>query len=97
MRVIAKKTLRKFWEKCNDSEQQLKTWFKEASGADWNSPNNIKKEYAKASILPDNFVVFDICGNKYRLVVRINYERNWVFIKFIGSHKEYDKIDFKTL
>lgn len=97
MRVIAKKTLRQFWEKYNDSEQQLKTWYREASGADWNSPNDIKNEYAKASILPNNFVVFDICGNKYRLVVRINYERNWVFIKFIGSHKEYDKIDFKTL
>ena len=97
MRVIAKKTLREFWEKYNDSEQQLKTWYKEAICAKWNSPIDIKKNYAKASILPNNFAVFDICRNKYRLVVRINYERNWVFIKFIGTHKEYDKIDFKNI
>ncbi len=93
MRVIAKKILRNFWEKYTDSEQQLKVWYKEASKAAWKSPNDIKDEYAKASILKSGKVVFNICGNKYRLIVDINYERQWVFIRFIGTHKEYDKVD----
>ena len=93
MRVVAKKILRGFWESYTDSEQQLKTWYKEASKASWKNPNDIKDEYAKASILKSGRVVFDICGNKYRLIVDINYERQWVFIRFIGTHKEYDKVD----
>ncbi len=91
MRVIAKKILREFWEKYTDSEQQLKTWYKEASKAVWKNPNEIKNDYAKASILKNGKVVFNICGNKYRLIVDINYERQWVFILFISTHKEYDK------
>jgi len=93
MRVIAKKILREFWEKYSDSEEQLKTWYKEASKAKWKNPNDIKSEYAKASILKNSRVVFNICGNSYRLIVEINYEREWVFIRFIGTHTEYDKID----
>ena len=93
MRVVAKKILREFWEKYTDSEEQLKTWYKEASKADWNNPAEIKEEYVKASILKSGRVVFNICGNKYRLIVDINYKRHWVFIRFIGTHKEYDKID----
>jgi len=93
MRVIAKKILRQFWEKQADSEEQLKTWYKEASKSIWNSPNDIKSEYPKASILKNGRVVFNICGNRYRLVVKINYLRKWVFIRFIGTHTEYDKID----
>lgn len=97
MRVIAKKILREFWDKYTDSEQQLKTWYKEASNAKWSSPNDIKKEYARASIIGDSRVVFDICGSKYRLIVKINYERQWAFIRFIGTHKEYDNIDAKNV
>ena len=93
MRVVAKKTLRDFWEKYTDSEIQLKSWYKEASKASWTSPNGIKADYAKASILKSGRVVFNICGNKYRLIVDINYLRQWVFIRFIGTHKEYDKVD----
>jgi mRNA interferase HigB len=93
MRVIAKKILREFWEIQSDSEEQLKTWFKEASKASWTSSNKIKSEYPKASILKSGRVVFNICGNKYRLIVQINYLRQWVFIRFIGTHGEYDKID----
>ena len=93
MRVIAKKILRDFWKKHSDSEEQLKTWFKEASKANWNNPNDIKDEYIKASILKNSRVVFNICGNKYRLIVSINYERKWIFIRFIGTHRDYDKID----
>ena len=92
MRVIAKKILREFWERYNDSEEPLKTWYKEASKASWKIPSDIKAEYTKASILKSGKVVFNICGNKYRLIVDINYERQWVFIRFIGNHKEYDNI-----
>jgi mRNA interferase HigB len=93
MRVIAKKILREYWEKKTDSKEQLKTWYKEASKARWTSPNNIKSEYPKASILKSGRVVFNICGNKYRLIVQINYLRQWVFIRFIGTHGEYDKVN----
>jgi mRNA interferase HigB len=97
MRVVAKKILREFWEKHADAEEQLKTWYKEASKASWNNPSDIKQEYAKASILKGGRIVFDICGNKYRLVVDINYLRKWVFIRFIGTHADYDKIDANTI
>ena len=93
MRVFAKKILREFWEERNDAEQQLKTWYKEASKANWISPAEIKSEYAKASILKTGKVIFNICGNKYRLIVDINYKRQWVFIRFIGTHDDYGKID----
>ena len=97
MRVVAKKILREFWEKYNDSEQQLKTWYKETSKADWKNPTEIKAEYSKASILKSGRVVFNICRNKYRLVVEINYLRRWVFVRFIGTHAEYDKIDANNI
>jgi len=93
MRVFAKKILREFWERQTDSEEQLKTWYKEASKAVWTSPNDIKSEYPRASILKSGRVVFNICGNNYRLIVQINYSRGWVFIRFIGPHVEYDKVD----
>ena len=93
MRVIAKRILRDFWVKHNDSEEPLKTWYKEASKATWNDPSDIKEEYSKASILKNSRAVFNICGNKYRLIVEINYKRQWVFIRFIGTHKDYDNID----
>ena len=97
MRVFAKKTLREFWEENQDSEQQLKTWYKETSKAKWKTPADIKAEYAKASILKNNRVVFNICWNKYRLIVEVNYERQWSFIRFIGSHNDYDKIDAEKI
>lgn len=97
MRVLAKRTLRDFWDLNPDSEQQLLVWFREASKADWNTPNEIKLQYASASILKNNKVVFNICGNKYRLIVEINFIRKWAFIRFIGTHKEYDKIDANNI
>ena len=92
-RIIAKKTLRDFWEQHSDCEQYLKTWYETAKGSYWKNPMGIKKTYASASILKDNRVVFNIKGNSYRLVVKFNYERQWAFIRFIGTHEEYDKID----
>lgn len=88
MRIIAKKTLREFWEAHADCEQQLKSWFQESSRTEWKSPNEIKQEYPSASILNDNRVVFNIKGNKYRLIVKINYEYQIVWIRFIGTHSE---------
>ncbi len=93
MRVIAKKVLRDFWNRYPDCEQQLKAWFKEAEDAVWKSPNEIKREYPSASILENNRVVFNIKGNNYRLIVKINYYYQMVWIRFIGTHSQYDKID----
>ena len=93
MRVIAKRTLREFWEKHEDCEQQLKAWYHEAENAYWKTPNDIKKEYPSASFLITNRVVFNIKGNHYRLIVKINFDFGIVWIRFIGTHAEYDKID----
>jgi len=97
MRVIAKKILREFWENHADSEDQLKTWYKEADKAKWTSPNDVKSVFPQASILRSGRVVFNICGNKYRLITQINYLRQWIFIRFIGTHTEYDKIDAEKI
>lgn len=93
LRVIAKKILRDFWESHADCEQQLKAWFYETSKAEWKNPNEIKQEYPSASILNDSRVVFNIKGNNYRLIVKINYDYQMIWIRFIGTHSEYDKIN----
>lgn len=93
MRIIARKTLKDFWESHADAEQPLKAWFYEASRAQWVSFDEIKKRYRSAGLLPGNRVAFDIKGNKYRLVVHIHYNTGIIFIRFIGTHAEYDKID----
>ena len=92
-RIIAKRTLREFWEKYADSEQYLKTWYETVKNSNWNSPNDIKKTYVSASILKDSKVIFNIKGNSYRLIVKFNYVKQLAFILFIGTHAEYDKID----
>ena len=97
MRIIAKKILRDFWEAHPDSEQQLKSWYQETAKGEWTSPNQIKREYPSASFLVDNRVVFNIKGNHYRLIVKISYNYQMVWIRFIGTHAEYDKINAKTI
>jgi mRNA interferase HigB len=99
MRVIAVRALREFWRRSGrgDAERPLRAWFREAKRAGWHSPNEIKKVYANASILAGNRIVFNIAGNKYRLVVKINYPYGVVYIRFIGTHKEYDGIDVETI
>lgn len=96
-RIFAKSTLRKYWEKKPETEQYLKTWYDTALKADWKSPHDVKNTYANASILKNNRIVFNIKGNEYRLVAKINYERQWLFIRFIGTHKEYDQTDCETI
>lgn len=93
MRVISKKMLREFWEVHPDCKDQLKAWYNEAERAAWKSPEDIKREYPSASILKSKRVIFNIKGNAYRLVVRINYGYGLVWIRFAGTHEEYDRID----
>ena len=96
-RVIAKSTLREYWEKHLDAEQYLKTWYDTVKSAKWFSPSDVKQTYVNASILKNGRVVFNIKGNSYRLIVKFNYEKQWAFIRFIGTHAEYDKIDADTI
>lgn len=97
MRIITRQKLIAFWTKHPNAEQALKAWEKETEHAGWASPDEIKARYASASILADNRVVFNIKGNDYRLVVKIHYNTGVVFIRFIGTHKEYDRIDAETI
>jgi mRNA interferase HigB len=96
-RIFLKSTLREFWGKHADSEQYLKTWYNTAMDAVWKTPNDVKQTYSSASILRDSRVVFNIKGNAYRLVAKFNYEKQWIFVRFIGTHDEYDKIDANTI
>ena len=95
MRIISRRTLKEFWEQSAyvDSEQALEAWFDEARQASWKTPSDIKAQYKSASILKDSRVVFNIHGNKYRLIVKINYDFSVIYIRFVGTHKQYDKID----
>ncbi len=96
-RIIAKRTLREFWERYAEAEPYLKTWYETAKNSEWNSPSDIKETYSHASILKNGRVVFNIKGNSYRLIVKFNYERQWAFIRFVGTHNEYNKIDAETI
>lgn len=100
MRVIALSTLRRFLDASSsydDAAGPTLAWYRHAVRADWSSPNDIKREFGTASILRDGRVVFNISGNKYRLVVRINYPYRIVYVRFIGTHAQYDKIDAQTI
>lgn len=97
MRVIAVATLRAFWERHPDAEQPLKAWYQEAANANWTQPADIKAQYRSASVLKNRRVVFNIKGNDYRLIVAIAYKLQIVFIKFVGTHKEYDAVDAESV
>ena len=93
MHVISQKKLRDYYNKHKEIKSQLETWYHEAKNAEWKNPQEVKKKYGSASIIGGNKVVFNIKGNKYRLLTKINYQMKIVYIKFIGTHKEYDKIN----
>ena len=100
MRVIALSTLRAFWEgtpACADAREPVLAWYRHVLRADWHSPAEVKMDFGTASILRDGRVVFNIAGNKYRLVVWINYPYRVVYVRFIGTHAQYDKIDAQTI
>ena len=96
-RIFAKSTLRDFWEKHPDSEQYLKTWYDIVLNTRWENPADVKQVFGNASILKSGRVVFNIKGNSYRLVAKINFEKQWLFIRFIGTHKDYNTIDANTI
>lgn len=96
-RIFAKSTLREYWGNNPDTEQHLKTWYDTAKNSDWKTPAEVKSTYSNASILKGSRIVFNIKGNEYRLVTKFNFEKQWIFIKFIGTHEEYDKIDANTI
>jgi len=93
MRIISIKRMREFWEKHRDAEQPIKAWYEEAKKASWKTPAEIKLQYRSASFLANNRVVFNIRGNKYRLVIALKYDFQICYIRFMGTHSEYDKID----
>jgi len=101
MHIISRKRLVEFWMREPESRVQLEAWFAEARHANWASPVDIKAMYGSASILKSCRVVFNICGNNYRLVVQIRYckgeSNGTVFIRFAGTHAEYDAIDAQTI
>lgn len=99
MRVIAKSTIKKFFEQpaYRDAQGPLESWYEEALKADWSSPQAIKDQYRSASICGNNRVVFNIGGNKYRLVVEMQYRAGIAWIKFVGTHAQYDMIDVETV
>jgi len=97
LRIIAKKTLRKFWLEHPDCEEQLKAWYHEVLKADWQNSNELLQEYPKAGIIQGNRAIFKIKGNHYRLIVKGNYAYRIVWIRFIGTHADYDKIDPKEV
>ncbi|MGQ0619494.1 MAG: type II toxin-antitoxin system HigB family toxin [Panacagrimonas sp.] len=100
MRVIALSTLKAFWSgnaACQDSEAPTLAWYREVLKADWATPNQVKTQFTSASVLRDGRVVFNLGGNKYRVVVWINYPYRVVYIRFIGTHRQYDDIDAQTI
>jgi len=96
-RVIAKRKLREYWEKVPETRSQLESWHAFTKEANWRTPADVKKALRTASVLSNNRVVFNIKGNKYRLNVNIIYEKQLVFIRFVGTHAEYDRIDAENV
>lgn len=93
MRIISRKALREFWEKHPDARQPLQAWYADVKHADWKSPADIKNAYRNASFLSNNRVVFNVKGNRYRVVAAVHYPYRLVYLRFVGTHQEYDKID----
>ena len=98
MRFFARRVLREFWENPGheDAEIPLKTWIAVVEAAHWNTPHDVKAQYSDASIISSERVVFNIGGNKYRIIAAIDYAAGVLLVKFIGTHTEYDKMDART-
>ncbi len=97
MRVIAKRTLREFWEKHTDTKQALLSWYKVAKSAKWQNFEEVKQQFGTCKILGDDRIIFKIKGNKYRLIVKITFTNQIIWIRFIGTHSDYDSIDAKEI
>lgn len=97
MRIIAKSTLRDYWIENKDAEQSLLSWYKVASKAKWSNFNQVKQQFGTCKVLGNDRIIFKIKGNKYRLVVKISFENQLIWIRFIGTHSEYDSINAKEI
>ena len=97
MRIISRKKIREFWEKHSDARPALESWYADTKQANWRTPSDIKSVYKNASFMPINRVIFNIKGNKYRLVAAVQFEYGIVYVRFVGTHKEYDRIDATTI
>lgn len=97
MRIVAISQLKTFWQKYPDSEQSLLAWIDEVKKANWQTPADIKGQFRHASVLKSRRVVFNIKGNDYRLVVAVAYRYSALYIKFVGTHKQYDAVDADTV
>ncbi|HUX05902.1 MAG TPA: type II toxin-antitoxin system HigB family toxin [Acidobacteriota bacterium] len=97
MRIISRKMLRGFYHQHPDAKAPLDAWFREARKGEWTSPLDVKVLHGTASILKNNRVIFNIGGNKYRLVVWINYRKKIIYIRYVGTHREYDKINAEEI
>ena len=97
MRIVAKRALREFWKRYPDAEEPLLAWYREVEAEDWDTPAKVKAKYRNASVVGDNREVFNIKGNNYRLVVKINYRYRVVYVRFVGTHPEYDAVDVEEV
>src|SRR5688572_24711901 len=97
MRVLSRKTLRQFWDKHPDAREPLQAWYADVKHAHWKRPSDIKATYQTASFISNNRIVFNIKGNKYRIIVVVEYRFGIVFIRFIGTRQEYDRINAETI
>ncbi len=97
MRIISRKTLREFWDKHPAARQPLQAWYDDVRHAEWHSPADIKSVYRNASFLANSRVVFNIKGNNYRLIVAVQYAHGILYIRFVGTHSDYEKIDATTI
>jgi len=97
MRIISRRTLREFWEKHPDAAAALQFWYHDIEQARWKTPADIKAVYGNASIIANNRVVFNIKGNSYRVIVVVHYNTGIIYIRFVGSHEDYDNVDAATI
>lgn len=97
MRIVGRKKITDFVRRDRNAQKALQAWISETEQADWNSPSKVTEEHSRCSILGDNRVVFRVRGNRYRIVVKINYQDQMVFIRFVGNHDEYDRIDAEEI
>lgn len=97
MRIISRSTLREFWERHADAKDSLLAWYREVLKADWDAPAKIQERYPTASFLGDGRVVFNIKGNSYRLVVKINFPGRIVYVRYVGTHADYDRVNVREV
>jgi len=97
MRIIARSTLRRYWARHPDVADALEAWYQDVNRAVWKTPNDVKRAYPNASIIAGSRIVFNIKGNQYRLIIATSYEYSVIYIRFVGSHQEYDRVDAATI